>query len=259
MAHRWGLLDSAHRPPQAQRTVATQGRRPRDRAVQAFQRLGRTAGAGAAEAHQALAPCAHDGPATCLHDRPRCPTPPEGQRGRPSPRAPPAQSVSPIGGALASRGAARQARVDQPSAFRLATHALDEAPWPAPEGLAGYTGPASAARGFRVRTAPQCLASSRSRKNPARLMALWMVLTGCVLVSAAVESRIRRALHEHGATLPDHKGKRLQPPTARGVLHSCVGMHGLDIPGQGRIMLTLTDAHQHLLQLLGKREAWFDR
>ena len=40
-------------------------------------------------------------------------------------------------------------------------------------------------RGVRFLKAPQCLASSRSLKKPARLMALLMVMTVCLLVSAA--------------------------------------------------------------------------
>jgi hypothetical protein len=43
------------------------------------------------------------------------------------------------------------------------------------------------------------------------------------------------------------KGKRIQHPTARWVFHDFVGIHVLSIPGQGLIMLHLTDEHQHLL------------
>src|SRR5262249_7060356 len=59
--------------------------------------------------------------------------------------------------------------------------------------------------------------------------------------------------------LPDQKGKRTQHPTARWVFHCFVGIHVLDIPGQGLMILNLTDEPQHLLQLLGKRYAWFYR
>jgi transposase len=54
-------------------------------------------------------------------------------------------------------------------------------------------------------------------------MALWMVLTICLLVYAALEYRIRTALKEHEATFPDQKGKRIQNPTARWVFHYFVG------------------------------------
>ena len=76
VAPRWGLLSSAPRQPQAQRTVDKQWRTRRDGDVKAFQTLGRTALACEAEAHQALAPWAHDVQATLLHASPLCPPPP---------------------------------------------------------------------------------------------------------------------------------------------------------------------------------------
>jgi hypothetical protein len=86
-----------------------------------------------------------------------------------------------------------------------------------------------------------------------------MVMTVCLLVYAALEYRIRKALTDHEATFPDQKGKRIHHPTARWVLHYFVGIHVLYIPGQGLFVLNLTDEHQHLLQLLGKRYEWFYR
>jgi transposase len=161
-----------------------------------------------------------------------------------------------MAGALASRLTARQARLDQHSWFILATNALDAGQLSAPAVLAGSKGPAQAERGFRFLKEPQFLASSLSRKKPERIMALLMVMTVCVLVYAALAYRIRPVLKEQEATFPDQKGKRMQHPTARWVFHSFVGMHVLSIPGQGLMILHLTDEHQHLLHLLGKRYAW---
>jgi transposase len=96
-------------------------------------------------------------------------------------------------------------------------------------------------------------------KKPERIMALLMVMTVCLLVYAALEYRIRTTLKEHGATFPDQKGKRTQNPTARWVFHYFVGVHVLYIPDQRLMILNLTDEHLHLLQLLGKRYAWFYR
>jgi hypothetical protein len=90
-------------------------------------------------------------------------------------------------------------------------------------------------------------------------MALVMVMTVCWLVSAALESRIRTALKDTGATFPDHNGRRIQPPTARWGFHSFVGRHVLRLPGQPYIVRNLTEEHLHLLQLLGKRYAWLYR
>jgi transposase len=44
-------------------------------------------------------------------------------------------------------------------------------------------------------------------------MALLRVMTVCLLVYAALESRLRTGLKEHAATFPDQKGKRIQNPT----------------------------------------------
>jgi hypothetical protein len=51
-------------------------------------------------------------------------------------------------------------------------------------------------------------------------------------------------LKEHEATFPDQKGKRIQNPTARWVFHYFIGIHVLYIPGQGLMILNLTDEHQ---------------
>jgi hypothetical protein len=53
--------------------------------------------------------------------------------------------------------------------------------------------------------------------------------------------------------------KRIQNPTARWVFHYFVGIHVLYVAQQGLIVLNLTEEHQHLLQLLGKRYVWFYR
>ena len=128
--------------------------------------------------------------------------------------------------ALASRVAARQARVDQHSCFILATNELDDAQLPAPEVLAGYKGQAYAERGFRFLKDPQFLASSLYLKKPERVMALLMVMTVCLLVCGLRVSHPPRA---HGARghLSGPKGKSIQTPTARWVFHYFVGIHVL--------------------------------
>jgi transposase len=256
---RWVLFYSEHRQPQAQRTVDKQWRKQSDQEVSAFKTLCRTAFACAADAQQALTSFETGLQTTFLHDSTVCPTPHYGKRGRPGPGAQPDQIVYHIAGALASRLTDRRARVDQQSCFILATNELDEGQLSSQAVLDGYKGQARAERGFRFLKDPQFLASSLYLKKPERIMALLMVMTVCLLVYAALEYRIRKALKEHGATFPDQKGKRIQNPTARWVFHYFVGIHVLYIPGQGLMILNLTDEHWHLLQLLGKRYAWFYR
>jgi transposase len=259
VAQRWGLLHAEQRQPQVQRTVNTQWRTQSDQEVRAFKRLCRTAFACEADAQQALTSFAAGLQTTVLRDSLVCPTPHYGKRGRPGAGTQPAQIVYPITGALASRLTDRQARIDPQSWLILATKELEEKPLSAQAVLDGYKGQARAERGLRCLKAPQFLASSLALKKPARVMALFMVMTVCLLVYAAVEYRIRHVRKDNAATCPDQKGKRIQPPTARWVFHSCVGMHGLSLPGQGLFVLHLTDEHQHLLQLLGKRYGWFYR
>ena len=259
VAQRWVLIYSEHRQPQAQRTVDKQWRKQSDQEVKAFKRLCRTAFACEADAQQALTRFAACLQTTFLHDSTVCPAPHYGKRGRPGPGAQPAQLVYHTAGALASRLTDHRARVDHQSCFILATNELDEGQLSSQAVLDGYKGQARAERGFRFLKDPQFLASSFYLKKPERIMALLMVMTVCLLVYAALEYRIRCVLQAHGATFPDQKGKHIQNPTARWVFHYFVGIHVLFIPGQGLFVLNLTDEHQRLLQLLGKRYAWFYR
>jgi transposase len=156
-----------------------------------------------------------------------------------------------IDGALASSRAPRQALSDQHSCFLLATNELD-ATHLTPQALGeGDKGPVHAERGFRLLKDPHVLASSRYRKTPARIMALWRVMTVCLFVYAALEYRLRQALKDHAATFPDQKGKRSQRPTARWVLPYFVGSHVLCQAGQWPLGLHLPAEHQHVLRLLG--------
>jgi transposase len=175
-----------------------------------------------------------------------------GKRGRPGQDTPPAQVIYQIDGALASSRTARQARIDQHSCFILATNELDPTQLPPHEGLAGYKGQVRAERGFRFLKDPQFFASSFYLKKPERIMALLMVMTGCLLVYAALEYRIRHALKDQDATFPDQKGRPTQNPTARWVFHYFVGIHLLSISGQWPLVLNLTEEHVNLLKLLGK-------
>jgi transposase len=154
-------------------------------------------------------------------------------------------------GALASRVAGRQALIDQHRCVLLATNALDDTQLPPQELLAGYQGQGQAERGVRFLKDPRFLAASLYRKKPARIMALVMVMTVCLLVYAALESRIRTARKDQGATFPTQQGTAVQNPTARWVLHDCGGSQVLLSPGQWPLVLKLTEEQQQLLKLLG--------
>lgn len=95
------------------------------------------------------------------------------------------------------------------------------------------------------------MASSLSLKKPERILALLMVMTSGLLVYAALEYRIRKALKNQHATFPNQKGQPVQNPTARWVCQSFVGIHLLCIPGEGAFVLNLHAQHQLRRRLLG--------
>jgi transposase len=259
IAQRWLLIYSEHRQPQAQHTVDKQWRKQSDQELKALKKLCGTTFACEADAQQALLTFEQALQATFLSTGTVRAIPRYGKRGRPGHDAQPDQVLYQIDGALASSLTTRQARIDQHSCFILATNELDTTQLPPHEVLAGYKGQVHAERGFRFLKDPQFLASSLYLKKPERIMALLMIMTVCLLVYAALEYRIRSALKLQGATFPDQKGKPTQMPTARWVFHYFVGIHVLFIPQQWPIVLNLTEEHQHLLQLLGDRYAWFYR
>lgn len=254
---RWVLCYSAPRHPQAQRTVDKQLLKQSDKEGKAFKKLCGTPFACEADAQQALATFAQGLHATFLPASTVCSTPHYGKRGRPSPSAPPAHVVYHIAGALASSLAAHQALVDQQSCVILATNELDETRLSPQALLEGYKGQAQAERGFRFLKDPSFLAASLYLKKPERIMALLMVMTVCLLVYAALEYRIRKALKDSETTFPNQKGTPTQHPTARWVFHYFVGIHLLLVPRQWPVVLNLTEEHQKLLRLLGKPYEWY--
>jgi transposase len=252
VAQRWALIDAEPRQPQAQRTADKPWRQQRDQALKAFQKLCHTACACEADARQALSACEHGLQVTPCAQVTIRPLARYGTRGRPGLSAQPAPLISQGEGALASSLAARQARIPQHSCVILATNALDDQPWPPQERLDGDTGQSQAERGCRCLQDPQLLASSRSLNKPERIMALLMIMTVCLLVSAALESRMRPARKDHGATFPDQQGQPVQHPTARWIVHDFVAIHRRSVSGQWPLVFNLTKEHGNLLKLLGQ-------
>jgi transposase len=248
---RWLLIYSESRQPQAQRTIDKQWGQQSAKEVKAFKTLCGTTFACEADAWQALSLFAQDLQATGLGTSTVRALPRYGKRGRPGRGVQPGQVVYQIEGGLASSLTSRQARIDQHSCFILATNELDGQQLSPQELLDGYKGQSHAERGFRFLKDPQFLASSLYLKKPERIMALLMVMTVCLLVYAALEYRIRKALKDHQATFPDQRGKQIHNPTARWVFHYFVGIHLLCQAGQWPIVLNLTAEHQQLLRLLG--------
>jgi transposase len=147
--------------------------------------------------------------------------------------------------------ARRQALLEHKRCFVLATNELDAQTLGAQEVLSAYKGQSVSERGVRFLKDPQFLASALYLKKPERIMALLMVMTGCLLVYAALEYRLRQALGEHDETLPDQTGRPTQRPTARWVFHVFVGIHVLLGATDTPLILHLQEHHLSLLTVMG--------
>ena len=86
---------------------------------------------------------------------------------------------------------------------------------------------------------------------------LLMVMTVRLLVYAALEHRIHNTLKQHGARVPNQKGKPTQRSTAKWVFELFLDVHLLTITTDADTLQTLVLNLQHELQallvLLGRR------
>ena len=250
-SQRWLVVYSEARQQRNRRTVEKQLRTQSEAELKAFKHLRRTPFACAADAQQALEAFAQALQATPLEGGNIRPVTRDGKRGRPPAETSSRQVEYIIEGALASSLAYRQTLLDTKSCFILATNELDTTVLPASEMLAGYKKPSTAERGFRFLKDPRFLATALYLKKPERMMALLMVMTICLLVYAALEYRIRQALHVQQETFPDHKGPPGQTPTVRWIFHYLVGIHVLLGAGTAPLVLNLNTQHRLVLRLLG--------
>jgi hypothetical protein len=86
-------------------------------------------------------------------------------------------------------------------------------------------------------------------------MALLMVMGLFLLIDALAEHKLRQALKERNATIPDQRRKPTQIPTIRWVFQLFEGLHILLVRQNGQVMLrqllNLRPAQQQVISLLG--------
>jgi transposase len=251
ITQRWVIVYSEARQARVKRTAAKQVRTESEAELKAFKKLCHTTFACAADADKALQTFQQRLQATRLEGATIRAVTCYGKRGRPRSDTVPAKVKYVVEGALASSLMYRQTVLAAKSWFILATNESDTTALPASEVLARYKSQSLAERGFRFLKDPQFLASSLYLKKPERIMALLMVMTVCLLVYAALEYRIRRALSANQETFPDQKGRRVQNPTTRWVFYSFVGIHVLIGTVTEPVVLNLHAEHQLVLRLLG--------
>ena len=172
--------------------------------------------------------------------------------GRPGKDTPPDRHSVRITGTPASRLLPYQQKLARKSCFIVATNQLDQDELPDAELLQIYRDQQKVERGFRFLKDPQFMAATLFLKSVKRVMALTVIMTLCLLVYAALEYRIRKALREAEETFPNQLGRQVVNPTARWVFQFFSGIHILTM-NQGQVLvLNMNDQQWKLLRLMGK-------
>jgi transposase len=140
--------------------------------------------------------------------------------------------------------------------FIIATNELDASRLTAAGMLENYTDQGvSVERGFRFLKDPLFFANSLFLKKPERIMALLMIMGLALLVYSLAERKLRQALKEMKATIPNQLRKPTQSPTIRWVFQMFEGLDILLIRQNGlvvfRKLVNLRPVQQQVISLLG--------
>jgi transposase len=140
--------------------------------------------------------------------------------------------------------------------FIVATNDLDRERLPAKALLENYKDQGvSVERGFRFLKDPLFFAHSLFLKKPERIMALLMIMGLSLLIYALAERKLRQALKEMNATVPDQRRKPTNHPTIRWVFQLFEGLDILLVKQNGQVMLrqllNLRPAQEQVISLLG--------
>ena len=140
--------------------------------------------------------------------------------------------------------------------FVIATNELDQEALPAEEILSEYKAQGvSVERGFRFLKDPMFFADSLFLKNPARIMALIMIMGLALLIYALAECKLREVMQQHQETIPNQVGKPTDTPTLRRIFQMFEGIDVLLICSDAQVLdrqvLNLQPVHLKILFLLG--------
>jgi len=81
---------------------------------------------------------------------------------------------------------------------------------------------------------------------------LTMVMTVCLLVYAALEHRMRKALLDSDSSLPNQTGKMINNPSIRWVFQYFQNIPVIYLQQTKNAVLNVNNHHKKLLQLMGK-------
>jgi len=142
--------------------------------------------------------------------------------------------------------------------FIIATNELEATRLSLTGMLENYTDQGiSVERGFRFLKDPLFFANTLFLKKPQRIMALLMIMGLALLIYSLAERKLRLALKEMQATIPNQLGKPTQTPTIRWVFQLFEGLDILLIRQNGQVvvrkLLNLRPVQQQVIALLGPR------
>lgn len=140
--------------------------------------------------------------------------------------------------------------------FIIATNELDPTGLSAVGMLENYTDQGiSVERGFRFLKDPMFFANTLFLKKPERIMALLMIMGLALLIYSLAERKLRQALKEMQATIPNQLRKPTQTPTIRWVFQLFEGLDILLLRQNERVvfrkLVNLRPVQQQVITLLG--------
>ena len=121
--------------------------------------------------------------------------------------------------------------------------------------LKEYKGQQGVERGFRFLKDPLFFTSSTFLKKPQRIVSLVMLMGLSLLIYSIAQWKLRTALEEMNATIPDQKGKPTKKPTMRRIFQMFEGIELLEVHDEGSVrvlLLNMKDVHRKILTLMGE-------
>jgi len=249
---RWLIIYSPEAYQRSRQTLNKQFRQQSQTELKAFESLCKHGFACETDARHALDKLQKKLKITELHDITLVEEFRHSKPGRPGKEVQPDRPIIRITGTLATRLLPYQQKLARKSCFIVATNQLDQDELSDAELLQTYQDQQKVERGFRFLKDPQFMASTLFLKSVKRVMALTVIMTLCLLVYAALEYRIRKALREAKETFPNQLGQPVTNPTACWVFQFFAGIHILTVDQMQVLVLNMNDLQWKLLRLLGK-------
>lgn len=173
------------------------------------------------------------------------------KKGRPAKDAEPERVVYQVNGSFSLNKETVETKIKEKACFIIGTNDLTQDP---DKVIATYKAQGSVERGFRFLKDPTFFASSMFLKKPERIEALVTIMTLSLLVYTLAQRRLRNALSEQEAFVPNSSGKAQKKPTLKRVFQLFQGVTEIKLVMGGlvhTIVDGLTELRLRVLQALG--------